>query len=556
MARGQGVTVDYGSRGYTAYPVSANLLGLNGAFNWQDQESSAVSYLSTAGFVNARSGVYMPDIFPDPCTVNESPCPGFNHAPLDTMMANYKSTGLTPLINIAYTPGWLFTTSYCSSTTDQHHNPPDNPAYDDYNTYGWLAAQIVNYIDTNYPGQVTQYEIWNEPDSASYLCAPNNGTRLQEYLNIFGAASQAMYKQWSQDNKNNPNLPPIKIGGPVLANIYQDENVQNLDWIMPFLGNNTIYALYDNENPGHPVVDNINFFDFHEYITGALMANNEDWNNESGCGNTCWHLLQMTQGTQQINPPNPGPSYAPDPAATYELISQDMQTAVKDGYLPASVPVYLTEYNTSSGGSSTGLLDFGQTGPYAYLWNGLLTADLLNSVYNGASAPPAGLYYFSGRWVGPNGSDQYCLLDTDPSGNGYGCYFDDTSVSPYPQYYFYDLLGSPNYLGLSSGGAYMAQSISVNSSLSNNNVVVTGFYTPTADDVLIINNGTTNYTTGNSGQIQVLFQNAGFNSPTATRYVVASSSVSTNSLKINQVSGGYQVSINVPAESVVAVSVQ
>ncbi len=546
QTNGQTIRVDFGGREYRQYPIPSNWLGLNDAFGWGAAEPTAVADLQTAGYRVVRGGVYMPDVFPLPGQTN--------FQSLQTLMANYHASGFAPLIDIAYTPFWLQSgVNYCASGVDQHHNPP-SPA--GYTLYGELAAQVVHYLDTNYPGIVSAYEIWNEPDSPQYLCAPTSGLRQNFYLNIFGAAAQAMYQQWRQDDaayfqQAGRHLPAIQIGGPVLANVYADEN-SGQDWIAPFLGDNSIYTSYDTTN--HKVTDDISFFDFHDYITGALMADNEDWNGENGAE---WHLLQMTQGTQAINPPIPGPSYDPSPAQVYEQISTGIEQAVQQGYLPHKVPIYLTEYNASGGSTSTDAVRYRQSSPYGYVWNALFITDLLNSVYRGAIAPPAQLDYFAGRFS-PQGKDQLCLLDSDPAGNQYRCVFDGHMVAPLPQYYFYDLLGNPNYLGLESGGTFMAKSVQTDPTLAQNQVVATGMTTPNSDIILIVNNSTLDYTSAAAGPITLRLEDSGWKPPTsAILYQVNSDSISATRVKVlPHGEDELRVKVAVPALSVIAVSVQ
>ena len=79
---------------------------------------------------------------------------------------------------------------------------------------------------------------------------------------------------------------------------------------------------------------------------------------------------------------------------------------------------------------------------------------------------------------------------------------------PYPQYFLYELMAGPTYLGLDSGG-YMAKSISP--ATLGNGLVVTAFYTPNLDAVVLINPSQYTYT-----DMPVNITNSGLTSPVGT----------------------------------------
>jgi len=72
---------------------------------------------------------------------------------------------------------------------------------------------------------------------------------------------------------------------------------------------------------------------------------------------------------------------------------------------------------------------------------------------------------------------------------------------PYPQYYAFQLLASPSYLGL-QGGGYMATSISTPT--GGGGLATTAFYTTTQDAIVI-----TNPTSASYPAINVTFSNPG-----------------------------------------------
>jgi hypothetical protein len=82
-------------------------------------------------------------------------------------------------------------------------------------------------------------------------------------------------------------------------------------------------------------------------------------------------------------------------------------------------------------------------------------------------------------------------------------------------------------------------------------LVASGFYTSTKDNVLIVNTSSTAYT-----QLTIALQNPGLALPTASVYTLNASypQIGTSSATLSAVSGGYTVTINVPAYSTVALS--
>ena len=143
---------------------------------------------------------------------------------------------------------------------------------------------------------------------------------------------------------------------------------------------------------------------------------------------------------------------------------------------PGSTPIYITEYNTNW----AFFQDCCKNNPtYAPLFNSLYLTDMLNSVYNGVPQMPAKVYYFAG-----SAYPYFCLIGVKDSNND--ClYSAGATPVPYPQYYAYDLLASPSYLGLSAGG-HMAKTISTPTG-GGGGLATTAFYTASQDAVVIIN---------------------------------------------------------------------
>ncbi len=289
---------------------------------------------------------------------------------------------------------------------------------------------------------------------------------------------------------------PIRTGGPTISQLS--------------LAPTWIPALLTNANAA-PYVD---FVSFHLYITGQ---------NDINDGMTWSDLYSVTQ------------SSAHGLIHDYNLI----ELLVRAGHQPnpGSTPIYITEFNDNWAFS----VDCCRNNPsYAPLWNSASVVDFLNVVYNGATAVPSRLVYFnsSGKYfciMGAWDSD----MDCDPS-----------VMEPYPQFYAYELFASPNYLDLQAGG-HMAASVSPGSTTTG--LAATAFYTSTADSVVIINPTSSTYSA-----VNVTLANTGLTSPTGKVYLLNSShgQISSQSVTLKSVPGGYSAEVDVPFYSTVALSVK
>ena len=288
----------------------------------------------------------------------------------------------------------------------------------------------------------------------------------------------------------------IRTGGPVISQMSQAST-----WLP---------ALLDN-SAAAPYVD---FVSFHLYITG--QTNIDD-------GMTWPTLYTITQSSTQ------------GLAHFYQII----ESLVRAGKQPnaASTPIYVSEYN-NNWAYAVDCCRNDRT--YAPLWNSLAVTDFLNTVYSGASAGPSRLAYFNS--VGK----YFCIM---------GAYDADMDCDPsqtylYPQFYAFSLFASPSYLNLQAGG-HMAVSVSPASTTSG--LSATAFYTSTGDDVVIINPTTTSYSA-----VNVTLANPGLTSTTGTMYLLnsANAEITSQSVSLSSVSGGYSTTIAVPALSTVAVSLK
>jgi len=165
-------------------------------------------------------------------------------------------------------------------------------------------------------------------------------------------------------------------------------------------------------------------------------------------------------------------------------------------------------------------------------------------VYNGIPQMPAKIYYFAG-----SAYPYFCLVGVKDSNND--CmYSAGATPEPYPQYYGFDLLASPSYLGLSAGG-HMANTIST-PTVGGGGLATTAFYTATQDAVVIINPGSTPYP-----QITVTFANPGFTSTQGTLYSIANGNQITSSPISFAVQGANRTTtVDVPPYSVQAISLK
>jgi glycosyl hydrolase family 39 (putative alpha-L-iduronidase)/centrosomal CEP192-like protein/ASPM-SPD-2-Hydin domain-containing protein len=471
-----GAIVDFGSRTDISRPIPADIMGVERADSLPDQ--SNIAQLISAGFRHTRTYARLTDIF-------ATPTPNWNK--LDPYMAMLQQAGLKPLLQVSFTPSWLQPNpSPCSVATD------DIPS--DLNTWGQLAAQIVQHMDQKFPGFVQDYEIWNEPDLN--LCSQN---RLNSYLALYAAAAPQMKAQAQADGFN------IRVGGPAMG----DTSLIST-WIPSFLSNSGTARYVD-------------FVSYHHYFGGPQAIQlGMLWDDDSPTQS----LYSRTQATSS------------GASAVYQNIAK----LVAAGSQPSAVstPIYVDEFNTNW----AFMLDCCRNNiTYGPLWNALFVTDVLNSIYAGAHNVPAKLTYFAAT-----AKPYFCLLGMVDA--NMDCLYPSSALwSPYPQYYAFDLLASPSFLGLSTG-AYMATSVSPPTTQSG--LAVTGWYNSTADVVLIVNSTSISYS-----QLNITVQNVGFVNPNATLYLLNSANpqISALPLALNSASGEYSVAVSVPAHSVLAVAI-
>jgi hypothetical protein len=184
---------------------------------------------------------------------------------------------------------------------------------------------------------------------------------------------------------------------------------------------------------------------------------------------------------------------------------------------------------------------------YSALWNTLVFTTIMNTAYSGVP-PLQHLSYYSAS------NQPFCLLGY--TGDGlYGC--GNTDPLPYPQFRAFELLASHNFLDLQAQGGHLALSASSTSALSSAGLVVTAFYTPGSDAVVLVNPTATAVTN------KVLaIGNHGFASPTATQYLLNGTTYSATyptagtALSLTPNGANATATVTIPPYSVLAIKVE
>jgi hypothetical protein len=472
------VSVDFDSRSTSLYAVPA---GVFGAQRLESLHNAAdLDLVKAGGITYARMYAQIPSVFKT-STPNWSAIDG-------TIRTVTSSGGVHVILQMYQTPPWLQPSSDACGTGDVYALPTN------LNSWGSIAAQYVKHMDATFPGIVTDYEIWNEPNTAS-LCVPA-ANRMSDYMSLYSAAVPQMKAQAKTDGV------AIRVGGPASAGL-------DPSWITAMLNDPTISQ-------------NIDFTSYHQYLFGSTQLGAQ-W----GAYNNVESVYQRTQDDLS------------GPAATYEYAA----TLVGGGKQPQgkNLPIYLTEYNLNWAFAKDCCRNDYTYGP---LWNGVYVADLLNVVYAYAGAPnPVGHLVYYAATAPP----YFCLVGEYDA--NMDCTYPAGSVpKPYPQYFLYQLLGAPAYLGLQNGG-YMAKSISP--ATLGNGLVVTAFYTVNLDAIVLINPSQYTYT-----DMPVTMANTGLASPVGTLYqIVSGQSIQTSSVSLQSQGGtSYSTKVTIGPYSVQAIS--
>ena len=489
VAAAAGVTADFGSRSGTSFPVPAGLFGAQ-LGTYQDQ--TELSMVAQGSFANARIDASFQTVFATSSTPNWTAT--------DTLLTNLQAAGLHPIVTIDYTPSWLQPSpNPCAAISGSYYHAPPT----DMTQWGNLAAAFVAHADQKFPGLVTQYEIWNEPDSPGGLCVSDNtdATRRTTYNAMFAAAAAAMHAQAALDGVT------IQVGGPALGSPQGNA----INWVP---------ALLADANAA-PQVD---WVTYHQYLgTASSVSAGMNWDSSTATP----PLFTRTQ----------------DPSTGAAALYKSIAGMVKKGTQPnaASTPIGITSFNATN---AWALECCRNNATYAPLFNSLYVADVLNTVYSGAAAVPSDLVYYS--MSTPAG--YFCLVGNVDA--NMDCAYTSGTAVPYPQYYAYQLIGGVNFLGLGSGG-HMANSLSPTTLTGG--LVATAFYTGSNDGMVLVNPTASDVT-----NVTVNLQNLGYGNPTATLYLLnsANGQISSQPLALNLVGNGVTASITVPAYSTVGISVK
>jgi hypothetical protein len=405
------VAVNFDSRASGLHQIPSNFFG---AERMNSMKTTADLDLVKAGGMNyARMYAGMAQNFPTSTTGN--------FAGIDSTVRYVSGKGTHVMLQVYQTPPWLQPSPNPCGTGQNGNNAfPTN-----VDTWAQLAVALVKHMDETFPGVVTDYEIWNEPNTTA-LCDAKDGN-LTDYLALYRAAAPLMRAQIAADKSN------ARVGGPATAGMQSS-------WVSAMLAD--------------PVISqNIDFMSYHDYMfTSSELG--AQWDTYNGT----MSVYQKTQNTG--NGPLDVYLYAT------RLIAAGKQPQGKN------LPIYNSEYNLNWDYAH----DCCENDPtYSPVWNAIYISDVLDSVYLGAPNTPQHMVYFAATappfcLVGEIDANMDCVYGTNPQ--------------PYPQYFLYQLLGSSTYLGLENGGS-MAQTVSPTT--SGNGLVVTAFFTAGVDAIVLSN---------------------------------------------------------------------
>jgi hypothetical protein len=476
------VVVDFGSRASTLHAVPPAMFGAEHFDSLHNQ--SDIDMVVRAGITYARFYAELPAVFPTAASVSAPQWQKVDH----TFQSVGVAGGTHIMVQMTQTPAWLGR-SVCK--TDPNASMPTN-----VNTWAKLAALYVAHMDQKFPGVVTDYEIWNEPNITGSLCDPG-GNALNDYLALYAAAAPLMKAQAARDGKT------IRIGGPAGAGLVTS-------WVQA-LTTNTKTARY------------VDFISYHRYLFG-----NKELNAKWDIYNGVQSIYQRTQDSIF------------DPRTTYLTATSLVAAGKQPG--GANTPIDITEYNLNWFFHANCC----QNDPtYSPIWNALYVADLLNTVYVGARNVPGKLVYFAAN---TQPRPYMCLIGTLDAARD--CSYPVGSVpQAYPAYYTYQLIASTKYLGLQNGG-HMAKSISPGT--AGGGLVVSAFFNATQDSILIVNPTAQTYSS-----LSVSAVNTGYTSGGGTLYqVVNGQQIRSSTVALTRSGTSVSARIPVPAYSVQAISIK
>lgn len=475
------VSVDYDSRSTTLHAINPNLFG---AERMESLHNTADLDLVTAGGIRyVRIYAQIPIVFSTSTA---------NWRAVDFLIQRFSDAGLHVMLQMVQTPPWLQPNPNPCGAGNTSAVPSD------VNAWGTMAAQYVKHMDETFPGIVTDYEIWNEPNTTAF-CSTN---RPVDYMKLYAAAAPVMHTQAATDAQAS-GLPPARIGGPGTSGLQPG-------WV--------------NEMLSDPVISqNIDFISYHDYLFNnhQTEAQWDTYNNG---------VVSVYERTQDSGA-GPGHSYA----FASRLVAAGKQPQGKN------LPIYNTEYNLNWQFAKNCCANDPTFSP---LWNSMFVADMLNAVYNGAANPPGHMVYFAATAL-----PYFCLVGTIDA--NMDCAYAAGSVpEPYPQYYAYQLLGASKYLDLQDGG-FMAKSISPGT--DGNGLVVTAFYTKNLDAIVILNPNQNTLS-----NVTLNLNNTGLASAQGTLYqIVNGQTIQSSPISLqNQTGTSYTTTVTIGPHSVQAIAIQ
>jgi hypothetical protein len=476
------ITSDFASPLKSNAAISTNVLGVGAGGGML---RNVLNYMTQASLNYTRFHANIEYTFKNAATPDWSV--------IDAKLAYAKDANLQVILEMDYTPPSLQPVpNPCPSGVDPMHAYPT-----DVNAMAAMAAAYVQHVDQKFPGLVTDYEIWNEPDGGGLCAFPNTSAgKLTQYLNIYAAMAPAIRQAAIADGVT------VRIGGPTLGS-----PVYTSDTWLPAMLNNPQLAPY------------VDFVSFHYYVAGTTEVNKGmTWTGGPGVPS----LRALTQ-TGNISLP---PLYA----KIASLVRKGLQPN------PLSTPIYIDEYNSDW----TFSLDCCRNSPiYSPVWNTMFFVDLLNvAASNNVQIPSKLLSYAANNHPFCIAAPWNAAMDCKNAGA--------TTATPYPQYYSFQLLESPQYLGLVAGGSM------VPSTSSNGDLLTAAFMSGTSDEIVIVNTSATDYPV-----VSVSIARDCSTATGATAFLLNANNqqIATESVHLDCSSAGYATSVYVPGLSVVALKV-
>lgn len=476
------VSADYDARSTNLHAISSGFFGTERMDSLHN--AADIALVEAGGMQYARFYAQIPFVFES----NSTP----NWPAIDSIVQRIAGTGIHVMLQIVESPPWLQPNPNPCGAGNPYTMPTD------VNAWAALAAQYVKHMDATFPGVVTDYEIWNEPNTVA-LCVPP-ASRMSDYMKLYAVAAPLMRAQAAADAQAS-GLPAARVGGPVTAGMQPS-------WVSAMLSDTVISQ-------------NIDFLSYHDYL-----FNNHETETQWDTYNGVVSVYQRTQDS------GVGPMHSYVYAS--RLVAQGKQPQ------GSNLPIYNSEYNLDWAFLKNCCANDPTFSP---VWNSMYVADMLNSVYNGAPKAPDHIVYFAATAV-----PYFCLIGQIDA-NMDCAYPDGSTPQLYPQYYVYQLLGAANYLDLQDGG-YTAKSVSP--ATLGNGLVVMAFYTKGLDAIVLVNPNQNTLT-----NVTVNLNNTGLTAAQGTLYqIVNGQAIQSAPITLQGQAGtSYKATVTIGPYSVQAISV-